>query len=222
MRLLLVEDDCLLGPAIRTGMQQSGFAVDWIKTGNETLTAFRTSSYDCVLLDLGLPDMSGEELLKQIRFGRDGRPVIVITARVQVSDRIDVLNQGADDYLVKPFDLSELEARVHAVVRRCDAPHPEQIELKHGALTLCPTSHSASWQAEPLTLTNKEFELLETLLRKKNQIVSRSQLEDTLYGWGEEIGSNAVEVFIHHLRRKTDPDLIQTVRGVGYMLRPVH
>jgi DNA-binding response OmpR family regulator len=181
-----------------------------------------TCDYDCVLLDLGLPDTTGQQLLRQIRFGREGRPVIVITARTHVRDRIEVLNLGADDYLTKPFDLLELEARLHAVMRRCDTQRPAQIELRHGPLVLCPASHTATWHDRAVPLTKKELFVLETLMRHKDQVVSRRQLEDALYGWDDEIDSNAVEVFIHHLRRKFDRDLIQTVRGVGYMLGAVH
>jgi DNA-binding response OmpR family regulator len=222
MRLLLAEDDCLLGAAIRVGMSQSGFVVDWTRTGHEAESALRSQSYDCVLLDLGLPDVSGETLLKRMRTGHVAKPVIVITARADLQDRINVLNQGADDYMVKPFDLLELEARLRAVMRRCDADQHQTTVLQHAGVRLCPTSHTATWHGSPLNLTKKEFWLLEIFLRKKGQVVSRAQLEDALYGWDDEIDSNAVEVFIHHLRRKLGHDFIRTIRGLGYRLCPAN
>jgi DNA-binding response OmpR family regulator len=170
------------------------------------------------LLDLCLPDMSGEVLLESIR-ARDLRmSIVVISASGGAHDRINLLDTGADDYMVKPVDLDEVQARLRAVARRVSArPEPEEA-LEHGALRLIPSRQLAMWQNEPVSLTRKEFWLLETFLRKKNQILTRAQLEDSLYGWGEEIGSNTVEVYVCFLRRKFNPAVIETVRGVGYQL----
>lgn len=220
MRLLIVEDDELLGSAVHKGLMRSGYAVDWIRQGADLAPAMRTHMYECVLLDLGLPDISGETLLKAIRMRDPGVSVIVMTARGGVQDRIALLDIGADDYMVKPVDLDELTARVRAVQRRRQAASEGGADLEHGALRLSPSRRIASWRGETVALTNKEYWVLETFLRKKNQILTRAQLEEALYGWGEEIGSNAVEVYIHYLRRKLGAAVIQTVRGVGYQLGP--
>ena len=220
MKILLVEDDSFLASAVRIGLNQHGIAVDWIVSDREFDLALRGYPYDCVLLDLGLPGVNGEALLKRMRDARDGRPIIVITARSQVCDRVDMLNLGADDYMVKPFDLAELAARVRALVRRCDSKKPPLTELECGPIKLCASSRTVTVYGDVVALTKKEFWLLEAFMRKKNQVVSRAQLEQTLYGWGEEVNSNAVEVYVHHLRRKFSFDLIHTVRGEGYMLHP--
>ncbi len=218
MRLLVVEDDDLLGAAVQKGLTRRGYAVDWITKGNDLALTLRTHKYEGVLLDLGLPDASGENLLEYIRHHAHGVWVVVMTARGAVHDRITLLDIGADDYMVKPIDLDELAARLRAVARRVNTTHNPEAEIEHGALKLLPSRRAATWHGQPVQLTNKEYWLLETFLRKKNQVLSRAQLEETLYGWGEEIGSNAVEVYIHFLRRKFASDLIQTVRGVGYQL----
>ncbi len=220
MRLLIVEDDELLGSAVHKGLTRSGYAVDWIQQGADLALAMRNHLYECVLLDLGLPDISGETLLKSIRLRDPGISVIVMTARGGVQDRITLLDIGADDYMVKPVDLDELTARVRAVQRRRQSASEGGAELEHGALRLYPSRRVATWRGETVALTNKEYWVLETFLRKKNQLLTRSQLEEALYGWGEEIGSNAVEVYIHYLRRKLGAGLIQTVRGMGYQLGP--
>lgn len=218
MRLLMVEDDTLFGAALHKSLLRSGYAVDWIQMAGAIVASLRAATYDCVLLDLNLPDGSGEDSLKSIRERTPGLPVIAITARGGVLDRIRLLGLGADDYLVKPVDLDEVNARVRAVTRRVLQSQGGLNVLTHGALCLQPARRTATWRGKVVPLTNREFWLLETLVRKKNQILSRERLEETLYGWGEEIDSNAVEVYIHHLRHKFEPTLIRTVRGLGYQL----
>lgn len=218
MRLLVVEDDDLLGAAVQKGLTRSGYAVDWIRAGNDAMPAMATHKYDGLLLDLGLPDMCGEILLKSVRQRDSSISVVVMTARGAVHDRVSLLDIGADDYMIKPVDLDELGARLRAVTRRAHESGNSYTELEHGALKLVPSRHLAMWHGEAVRLTNKEYWLLETFMRAKNLILTRARLEDTLYGWGEEIGSNTVEVYIHFLRRKFCSGLIQTVRGVGYQL----
>lgn len=218
MRLLVIEDDDLIGSAVQKGLTRSGYAVDWIQEGRDAAVAIGTHEYDSVLLDLGLPDICGETLLKSIRLRKPGLSVVVMTSRGSINDRVSLLDIGADDYLVKPVDLDELGARLRAVARRVRTTGQEGAELVHGALKLVPSRHQVLWRGQAVRLTNKEYWLLETFMRKANMIVTRAQLEDTLYGWGEEIGSNTVEVYIHFLRRKIFPGVIQTVRGVGYQL----
>ena len=216
MKILLVEDDRLLGDGIRAGLLQAGFAVDWAQDGRTAELALSGEAYDAVVLDLGLPRLSGMEVLARARAARNAVPVLILTARDTVPDRIAGLDAGADDYLVKPFDLGELQARLRALIRR-SGQQAEPV-LAHGALRLDPAARSASWQGQPVELSAREFAVLHTLLLNAGRVLSKAQLEESLYGWGEEIESNAVEVFVHHLRRKLSPDLIRTVRGVGYMI----
>jgi DNA-binding response OmpR family regulator len=218
MRLLLTEDDDLFGLAVQKGLARAGYAVDWVRSGRDAMLAMSNHKYDGALLDLGLPDMKGEVLLESIRLRDPRMSIVVMTARGAAHDRISLLDIGADDYMVKPVDLDELRARLRAVARRALATPEVEMALEHGALRLVPSRHLATWQNEQVGLTKKEFWLLETFVRRKNQILTRAQLEDSLYGWGEEIGSNTVEVYIHFLRRKFNPALIETVRGVGYQL----
>ena len=220
MKVLMLEDDRLLAGAVRVGLSQAGHVVDWISYGRELDAALSSSHYDALLLDLGLPDVGGEVLLRGLRVRRVACPVIVVTARGRVQDRVDLLDMGADDYLVKPFDLDELAARLRAVARRTDAAQPMAMELEHGPLKLCSKTRSATWHGRPVQFHNREFSLLDTLLRQRNrrQLVSRSELEEALYGWGQEVESNVVEVHIHHVRRKLCPEFIETVRGQGYRL----
>jgi len=220
MRVLVVEDDDLLGSAVQKGLIRVGYAVDWIRRGADLAISMATHEYECVLLDLGLPDIGGEELLRGIRSRDPGISVVVMTARGGIQDRIRLLDIGADDYMIKPIDIDELAARLRAVLRRVNASHESRIEIEHGSLKLFPSRRMATWKGAPVPLTNKEYWLLETLLRKKQQVVTRAQLEEALYGWGEEIGSNAVEVYIHYLRRKFGAGLILTIRGAGYQLGP--
>ncbi len=221
MRLLLAEDYVPLGEAVRESLRRTGKTVDWVLNGAEFTAALLTQSYDLIILDLGLPDTSGEVLLQRVRADHPNQPVIVITARGSVHDRVSLLDLGADDYLVKPFDLDELKARVRSVTRRRESQEDEESCIAHGPLRLVPQRRAATLNGQPVVLTNKEFWVLETLMRKKNQVVTRAQLEETLYGWGEEVDSNAIEVYVHFLRRKLGPNLIQTVRGVGYQLAPM-
>jgi DNA-binding response OmpR family regulator len=218
MRLLIVEDDALFGGALQKALLRAGYAVDWIQCARDVVAAMRVAEYDCVLLDLNLPDGNGEVALKTIRTRSPGLSVVVITARGGVADRISLLDLGADDYMVKPLDLDELTARVRAVTRRAMQSDGDATPLTYGALKLNPSRRTATWKGDVVPLTNKEFWLLETLVRKKDQVSTRARLEEALYGWGNEVDSNAVEVYIHYLRRKFHPDLIKTIRGVGYQL----
>ncbi len=216
MRLLLVEDDRMIGDSVRRGLRQDGFAVDWVQDGQAAELALDAEPYDCVLLDLGLPKKDGMEVLRGLRAKRAAVPVVVITARDAVPDRVAGLDSGADDYVVKPFDLDELAARVRAVVRRRDGR--AEPEIRHRGLVLNPQAREATLDGQPLALSAREFAVLEALVARPGAILSRAQLEERVYGWGEEIESNAIEVFIHSLRRKLGADFIRTVRGVGYMV----
>lgn len=218
MRLLLVEDDDRLGTAMLERLLRPGYAVDWVRSGKEVMDWLSSFSFDCVLLDLGLPGLSGDQVLKAIRARQLPVAVIVITARGGVHDRITFLDLGADDYMVKPVDLDELASRVGAVLRRTqsraagDAGPPE-----HGPLKLFPTRRIATWHDQVIPLTNKEFWLLEMFVRHKGRVLTRAQIEQALYDC-EQVASNAVEVYVHYLRRKFSPKLIETVRGLGYRL----
>lgn len=216
MRLLLVEDDTLLGDGVSAGLRQSGYAVDWVEDGRAAQLALETGSYGLMVLDLGLPRLSGLDLLKWLRGRGDSMPVLILTARDTVADRVQGLDSGADDYLIKPFDLDELSARVRALLRR-HAGRATPL-LRHGALVLDPAAHRATHAGQPVELTSREFSLLQLLLSNAGKVLSREQLEQSLYGWNEEVESNAVEVHIHHLRKKFGPGLIRTVRGVGYSI----
>ena len=216
MRLLLVEDDAMVGAGIRTGLRQQGYTVDWVRDGAAAELALQATPYDAVLLDIGLPKKSGLELLAHWRRQKNGVPVLIITARDAVSDRIRGLDAGADDYLVKPFDLDELAARLRALLRRHSGRATPLIE--HGALTLDPATHEVTLDGSPVSLSAREFALLHSLLENPGVPLSRAQLEDRLYGWEEEIGSNAVEVHIHSLRRKLGNEWVRNVRGVGYLV----
>ena len=216
MRLLLVEDDAMIGAGIRTGLRQQGYSVDWVGDGEAAELATKTTPYDAILLDIGLPKKTGLELLAHWRKQKNAVPVLIITARDAVSDRIAGLDAGADDYLVKPFDLDELAARLRALLRRHSGRATPLIE--HGALTLDPASHQVTLGGSPISLSAREFALLHSLLENPGVPLSRAQLEDRLYGWEEEIGSNAVEVHIHSLRRKLGNEWVRNVRGVGYLV----
>ena len=216
MRILIVEDDPMIGASIRTGLRQEGYTVDWVRDGDAADLATTTNDYDAILLDLGLPGKSGLELLAQWRRQQNTLPILIIAARDAVADRIAGLDTGADDYLVKPFDLNELAARLRALLRRRAGGATPVIE--HGPLVLDPATHEVRLHGDAIKLSGREFALLHALLQDPGVPLSRSQLEDRLYGWDEEIGSNAVEVHIHALRRKIGSDLIRNVRGVGYMV----
>ena len=206
----------MVGAGIRTGLRQQGYTVDWVRDGAAAELALLTTPYDAVLLDIGLPKKTGLELLANWRKQKNGVPVLIITARDAVSDRVRGLDAGADDYLVKPFDLDELAARLRALLRRHSGRATPIIE--HGALTLDPATHEVTLAGAPVSLSAREFALLHSLLEHPGVPLSRAQLEDRLYGWQQEIGSNAVEVHIHSLRRKLGNDWLRNVRGVGYLV----
>lgn len=216
MRILVVEDDAVLGDALQIGLTQAGYAVDWVRDGAQANHALSSEPYDATVLDLGLPRCSGLEVLKQLRQRREQLPVLILTARDTVQDRIQGLDAGADDYVIKPFDMAELTARLRALLRR--AHGYTQPLLKVGELELDPAAHRVSYQGQTIELSGREFTVLHTLMLAAGRVLSRAQLEESLYAWGQEVESNTVEVHIHHLRRKLDPELIQTVRGVGYLL----
>jgi DNA-binding response OmpR family regulator len=220
MRVLLVEDDALLGDAIQAGLKQSGYAVDWMKDGVSAEQALATEPYAAVVLDLGLPRLSGLEVLRRLRSHNVQKnihtAVLILTAMDTVDDRIKGLDAGADDYLVKPFDMGELAARLRALIRRASA-QPEPL-LQIAGVQLDPAAHRVLYQDKPVELSAREFSLLHALMINAGKVLSRAQLEEQLYAWGDEIESNAVEVHIHHLRRKLFPALVQTVRGIGYLM----
>ena len=216
MRLLLVEDDSMIGEAARQGLRQEGHTVDWVRDGREADAAVAAAPYDAVLLDLGLPRRDGLALLKSWRAHNVTVPVLIITARDAVSDRVSGLDAGADDYLVKPFDLDELSARVRAVARRRSGRAESVIRI--GELEIESSTKHVRWKGADVTLSPREYALLEALANRPGAYLTRAQLEERLYGWDEEIASNAVEVHIHGLRRKLDPELIRNVRGMGYTL----
>jgi len=216
MRILLVEDDAMIGESVADGLKAEGYAVDWVRDGKEADVAVGATPYSLVLLDLGLPRRDGIEVLRSIRERRIGVPVLVMTARDTVRDRIKGLDAGADDYLVKPFEFDELNARIRAVLRR-HAGRAEPV-LTQGGVTLDPAQRRVTLNGAPVLLSAREFAVLEALMARPGAVLSRSQLEDRLYGWGEEIESNAIEVHVHHLRRKLAAKLVRTVRGVGYLM----
>jgi DNA-binding response OmpR family regulator len=216
MRLLLVEDDPMVGEAVREGLRQEGYVVDWVRDGKAAETALAAHAFAGVLLDLGLPRKDGLEVLRSLRARRDPLPVLVITARDTVSQRVAGLDAGADDYLVKPFDLDELSARVRALLRRA-AGRPAPV-IEHGPLAIDPAAREVKLRGAPVALSAKEYALVAALTERPGIVLSRAQLEERLYGWGEEVSSNAVEVHIHNLRRKLGDDTIRNVRGVGYTI----
>ncbi|MDS4026624.1 MAG: winged helix-turn-helix domain-containing protein [Candidatus Contendobacter sp.] len=216
MRILLAEDDPMIGESLRKGLRGEGFTVDWVQDGRSAEQALETTDYALVLLDLGLPRKEGLAVLNGWRQRGLTVPVLILTARDAVSDRVKGLDSGADDYLVKPFDLAELLARMRALLRRQAGRARDLIET--GALRLDPAAHTVEYQGQPVALSAREFALLRALMERPGAALSREQLEDRLYGWGEEVESNAVEVHVHNLRRKLNPSVIRTVRGVGYRL----
>lgn len=215
MRLLLIEDDAMIGEAVREVLRDVAYAADWVQDGETALACLEAQSYDLILLDLGLPDMDGMELLKKIRI-RSDIPLIVLTARDAVEERIRGLDLGADDYLIKPFETGELLARIRAVCRRRGGSGSPL--LSNGRITLNPATHEAVCGEVSCVLSAREFALLQALLVTPGRILSRSELENKIYGWNEEVESNAVEFLIHSLRRKFGADLIKNIRGVGWMV----
>ena len=210
----------MIGAAARDGLRQDGFAVDWAKDGREAELALADGVHQLVLLDLGLPRRDGLGLLRAMRARGTDTPVIVVTARDAVADRVAGLDAGADDYLVKPYDLDELGARIRALLRRRAGRASPGVRV--GELTIDPATHEVAWKGREVELSGREYALLAALADRPGAILSRAQLEDRVYGWNEEIGSNAIEVYIHSLRRKIDPALIRNVRGLGYTLAAGH
>src|SRR4026209_463804 len=216
MRVLLIEYDPMIGRAVAAGLQEGGYTVDWVRDGVEAKLALAHRLYDLALLDLGLPRVDGLEVLKGLRRVDSSLPVMLITARDAVADRVAGLDNGADDYLVKPFDLDELLARARAVGRRQSGrPAPD---TACGALTIDPVRREVTFRGAQVELSAREFAVLEALMKEPGAVVSREKLEDAVYGRGEEVGSNSIEVHLHHLRRKLEPELIRNVRGVGYRI----
>jgi len=217
MRILIVEDDALLGDALQAGLKQAGYAVDWLRDGIAADQALTTEPYAAVVLDWGLPRLSGIEVLQRLRGRKADIPVILLTAHDTVHDRIQGLDSGADDYLIKPFDMGELAARLRALVRRSGGS--AMPSLKVAEVELDPAGHRVLFQSNPVELSAREFEVLHALMLNQGKVLSRVQLEEKLYAWGDEVESNTVEVHIHHLRRKLSATLIETIRGVGYLIR---
>lgn len=218
MRILLVEDDDLLGSGLSDALARAHYAHEWVRDGRAALTALQASAFDLVILDLGLPLIDGMDVLKQMRSRLDETPVIILSARDATRDRVQGLNAGADDYLIKPFDLGELLARVHAIERRRSGTATNR--LKHGPLELDLAAMTVSHDGRRIELQRREFMLLKKLIENPNQIFSRAQLEESMYGWEADVESNAIDVHVHHLRRKLYPEVIKTVRGVGYRIDP--
>jgi two-component system, OmpR family, response regulator len=212
-----VEDDAMIGEAVQRGLRALAFTVDWVRDGETALIAAREADYDLLVLDLGLPGRDGLEVLRELRRTGNALPVLILTARSEVSDRVLGLDAGADDYLVKPFDLEELAARARALRRRRGGRAQPLIE--HQGLTLDPATHRITRDAQEVSLSAREYAILAALLERPGAILSRAQLEGRLYGWAEEIDSNAIEVHVHALRRKLGADFIHTVRGLGYRVR---
>ncbi len=220
MRLLLIEDDAMIGESICRALRQEGFSIDWLQDGESAVSALarktEDSGHDVVLLDLGLPRRSGLDVLRTMRAAGNTVPVLILTARDAVPDRVAGLNAGADDYLVKPFDLQELVARIHALLRRFEG-RAEPL-IRHAGVEMNPATHEVKWQGRPVSLSAREFALLHALLSRPGVVWSVAQLQEKLYGWDDDVGSNTVEVYIHALRRKLDASLIRNLRGVGYLI----
>jgi two-component system response regulator QseB len=220
MRLLLVEDDAMIGESVRLGLRRDGFTVDWVQDGRAAELALANVAagavYDLMLLDLGLPRKEGLEVLRTLRRNGNRLPVLILTARDSVADRVKGLDAGADDYLVKPFDLDELAARIRALLRR-QAGRAAPV-IQHGELALDPSTREVTFKGRALALSAREFALLAAFLDRPGAVLSREQLEEKLYGWNEEVESNTVEVYIHSLRKKLGQDFIKNIRGVGYMV----
>ncbi len=216
MRLLLVEDDSMIGETVLDLLRAEHYAVDWVKDGEMADTALRTQTYDLVLLDLGLPRRDGLTVLRSMRARKERIPVLIATARDSVQQRIEGLDAGADDYVLKPYDLDELLARIRALLRRA-AGRAEPI-YEHKGISINPATREVTVGGQPVVLSAREWAVLEPLLARPGLVLSRAQIEEKLYGWKDEISSNAVEVYIHGLRKKLGADLIQNVRGVGYMV----
>ena len=218
MRILLVEDDELLGSGVSHALERAHYAFEWVKDGSAALAAALASAFDLVILDLGLPHLDGIEVLKQMRSRGIATPVLILSARDSTRDRVLGLNTGADDYLIKPFDLEELLARVHAIERRRSGGATNQ--LRHGELVLDLAAMTVAYAGTAVELQRREFMLLKKLIENPSQVFSRAQLEESIYGWEGDVESNTIDVHVHHLRRKLYPEVIKTVRGVGYRIEP--
>lgn len=216
MRLLLVEDDEILGEGLVEGLKMEGYAVDWLTNGKLADEALKLNSYELIVLDLNLPDMEGLDILRALRARKDETPVMVLTAKDTVPDRVLGLDSGADDFVIKPFELDEVCARLRALARRNEGRSVPNIEYK--GIVLDPASHQVTWNDEKIDLSQKEFEILSFLMGNIGKVISRARLEESLYSWDSDVESNTVEVHIHHLRKKLDPSIIRTVRGVGYII----
>jgi len=217
MRLLLVEDDVLLAEGVNTALARAGYTVDWVSKGNDALSALQAAQYSLIILDLGLPDMDGLLLLKKIRQQlKQELPVLILTARDQLDDKVSGLDAGADDYLAKPFELDELLARLRALLRR--RPVATATTLNCGDIELDPEAWTASYKNQDMGLSRREMMVLRVLMEQQGKVVTKSALANQLYNWDDDIGSNTLEVYIHGLRKRTDKALIKTIRGVGYML----
>ncbi|UUZ71592.1 response regulator transcription factor [Polaromonas sp. P1(28)-8] len=216
MRLLLVEDDAMIGETVLHVLRAEHYAVDWVRDGSMADQALRSEQYDLVLLDLGLPQRDGLEVLRSLRARRNATPVLVATARDAIGDRIAGLDAGADDYVVKPYDIDELLARIRALIRR-SAGRGEPV-FEHKGVSLNPATREASAHGQPVSLSAREWAVLEALLARPGVVLSRAQLEEKLFSWKDEVSSNAVEVYIHGVRKKLGNELIQTVRGLGYLV----
>jgi len=219
VRILLVEDDDMLGEAVRDGLRQEGYVVDWVRNGGAALAALSTSSFSALVLDLGLPDSDGLGLLRRLRQSGQATPVVIVTARDRVSDRIGGLDAGADDYLIKPFDIDELGARLRAITRRADGC--AESRLSAGEVVLDLRQRTVTRHGAPAALTAREYALVELLMRKAGCLVTRAEIEEELYGFDDHIASNAIEVHIHNLRRKLGPQFITNLKGRGYRVEPL-
>lgn len=216
MRILLVEDDSLLGDGVCTGLRRENNAVDWVKNGESALLAVSETQYDCIILDIGLPRINGLEVLRIMRESGNKAPVLILTAQDDIADRVAGLDAGADDYLVKPFEFTELCARLRALTRRNRGTASETLDYRE--IKIDTTAHTVEYRGQGIDLPRREFALLVELITNQGRVLSRQQLEQKLYSWGDEIESNTIEVYIHHLRKKFGNDLIKTVRGIGYTI----
>ena len=218
MRILLVEDDLQLGESLEAALRLEQYAVDWLRSGEPVRASLGATPYDLLILDLGLPGVPGMQVLRQLRADRHALPVLLLTARNTLDDKVDGLDSGADDYLTKPFELDELFARVRSLLRRRGDQRSTRMEV--GSIVVDPAERRVEFEGEPITLTAREFAILEILVRNAGRFVSRARLEEGIYSWGEEVGSNTVEVYISRLRKRFGGDAIETMRGVGYRMAP--